>query len=166
MEIVKAELTDLPQCVDILFISEIGKLYFPRKEFLHTEMEKSIYKDEIFVAKLMKDTKNINSDIQGVIWYQREGLFHSFSYLHMLAVRDEYRHQGIGAMLMNFYEQDSLQSGKNRIRTKTFLLVSDFNTSAHQFYLNRGYVEICRYDNLFRRGITEILLMKIVTVVK
>lgn len=41
-------------------------------------------------------------DTQGVIWYQREGMFHSFPYLHMIAVREGYRRQGIGTSMMVF----------------------------------------------------------------
>ena len=51
MAIVKAELTDLDQCVDILFIPEIGKLYYPRKELLRAELEKRIVTDAIFIEK-------------------------------------------------------------------------------------------------------------------
>lgn len=90
-------------------------------------------------------------------------MFHSFPYLHMIAVRDGCRGQGIGTTLMDFYEQDSLLGGKNRIRTRTFLLVSDLNEPAQRFYANRGYAEMGRFESLFRKGVTEILLMKKVT---
>lgn len=161
MGIVKAELADLDQCVDILFIPELGKLYFPKRELLRSEVEKSIHSEEVFVEKTLQEPT-----IQGVIWYQRKGLFHSFPYLHMIAVRDECRHQGVGARLMDFFEQDLLRAGKNRMRTKVFLLVSAFNASARQFYRNRGYEEVSRFENLFRKSVTEILLMKKVTAAK
>ena len=89
MAIVKAKLDDLDPCVDILFIPEMGQLYFPKKELLRSEMEKSINTDEIFVEKSPQDSK-----ILGVIWYQRDSLFHSFPYLHMIAVRGDCRNQG------------------------------------------------------------------------
>lgn len=158
MAIVKAKLDDLDPCVDILFIPEIGQLYFPRRELLRSEMEKSINMDEIFVEKSPQDSK-----ILGVIWYQRDSLFHSFPYLHMIAVRGDCRNQGVGARLMDFFEQDSLCAEKNRIRTKAFLLVNDLNTSAQRFYKNCGYEEVGRFENLFRKGVTEKLLMKKVT---
>lgn len=93
-------------------------------------------------------------------------MFHSFPYLHMIAVKDGYRRQGIGTELMDFFEQDVLLLGKNRLRTKVFLTVGDFNPSARAFYLSRGYTELGELENLFRRGITETLLMKKVTAAK
>ena len=97
MAIVKAKLDDLDQCVDLLFIPEMGQLYFPRRELLRSEIEKSINIDEIFVERSSQ-----NSKIQGVIWYQHDSLFHSFPYLHMIAVRCDCRNQGVGARLMDF----------------------------------------------------------------
>ena len=160
MAIVKAKKTDLNQCVDILFIPGLGKLYYPQRELLCAELESGISAGEVFVEKSSEGGVNPTTDICGVIWYQREGLFHSFPYLHMIAVRDEYRHQGVGSALMDFYEQDSLRAGKVKIRAKTFLLVNDQNASAQRFYQERGYVEMGRFGNLFRMGVTEILLMK------
>ena len=162
MAIMKANMANLDQYTDILFIPELGKLYFPRKDLFRAELEKGMAAGEVYVNKLMGGGIT-SSDIQGVIWYQREGLFHSFPFLHMIAVRDEYRCQGVGAALMDFYEQEPLRTEKNRIRTKAFLLVSDFNTSAQRFYTDRGYVETGRFENLFRKGVTEILMMKKVT---
>ncbi len=163
MAIIKAELTDLDQCADILFIPEIGKLYFPQKELLRIQLEKGLQADEIYIEKTIPDRIDSSSEIEGVIWYQREGLFHSFPYLHMIAVRDGFRHNGVGARLMDQFEQDSLLSGNNRMRVKAFLLVSGFNVSAQRFYRDRGYEETGEFENLFRKGVTEKLFMKKVT---
>ncbi len=163
MSILLAERADLEQCIDILFIPELGKLYFPKRKLFQAELEKGLAAGEVYVKK--STCEGITpTNIQGVIWFQREGLFHSFPYLHMIAVRDENRHQGVGAALMDFYEQEPLRAGENHLRTKAFLLVSDFNTSAQRFYENRGYVETGRFENLFRKGVTEILMMKKVRV--
>ena len=114
--------------------------------------------DCVFVDKSMD-----GNTIQGVIWYQREGLFHTFPYLHMIAVHDDCKHKGVGSILMDYFEQDSLRYGKNKMRTKVFLLVNELNTNAQKFYLNRGYEEVGRLDSLFRKGVTEKLFMKKVT---
>ena len=53
MAIVKAGRSDLDQCVDILFVPEVGELYFPKKELLRVEVEKGIAAGEIFIEKLM-----------------------------------------------------------------------------------------------------------------
>lgn len=52
MAIVQAERTDLNQCVDILFIPELGKLYFPREELFRAEVEKGVAAGEVYVKKL------------------------------------------------------------------------------------------------------------------
>ena len=155
-EIINPE--DLSQCIDILFVPEIGQLYFPKRELLEAELKKSMLSDCVFVDKSMD-----GNTIQGVIWYQREGLFHTFPYLHMIAVHDDCKHKGVGSILMDYFEQDSLRYGKNKMRTKVFLLVNELNTNAQKFYLNRGYEEVGRLDSLFRKGVTEKLFMKKVT---
>ena len=160
MAIVKAEQADLDQCADILFISGLGKLYYLRKELLRTQLEESMYKDEIFVEKETSNEDASASEVKGVIWYQREGLFHAFHYLHMIGVRSDFRQQGVGSRLMDFYEQDALQNGKSQMCTKAFLIVNDLNTAAQQFYRNRGYEEVGEFVSLFRRGITERMFMK------
>lgn len=160
MAIVKAEQADLDQCTDILFISGLGKLYYLKKDFLRTQLEKSMYIDEIFVEKEIKNGEASASEVKGVIWYQREGLFHAFHYLHMIGVRSDFRQQGVGNRLMDFYEQDALRNGKSQMCTKAFLLVNDLNTAAQTFYRHRGYEEVGKFENLFRREITERLFMK------
>lgn len=90
-------------------------------------------------------------------------MFHSFPYLHMIAVREDMRGAGLGTGLMDFFEQDVLAKGRNRIRTKAFLTVGSFNSAAEAFYRKRGYVELAAIDGLFRRGISEKLMMKKVT---
>ena len=75
-----------------------------------------------------------------------EGIFHSFPYLHMIAVRDDLRGRGIGTELMDFFET-----------------VADFNPTAEAMYEHRGYVGLCELPGLFRRRVTEKLMMKTVT---
>lgn len=92
-----------------------------------------------------------------------EGMFHSFPYLHMIAVKEDCRGQGIGTELMDFFERDVLENGKNHMRTKIFLTVADFNPGAEALYTQRGYSPICTLKGLFRRQVTEKVMMKIVT---
>lgn len=90
-------------------------------------------------------------------------MFHSFPYLHMIAVRDGCQNQGAGGELLRFFEEEALRNGRNPICTKVFLTVGDFNPKAAAFYRNRGYKEVFTFENLFRKGIAETLLTKIVT---
>ena len=155
MAIRKADCSDLESCVDLLFVPELGMLYYPRKEFLRAELAAGIESDEVFV-----DTTADGETIRGIIWYQLQGLFHAFPYLHMIAVKEDYRNQGVGRSLMDFFEQDSLQRGKNKLRTRAYLLVNGANSAAREFYMGRGYQEVCSFESLFRKNVTEILLMK------
>ena len=134
MPVVKAELKDIDKCVDILFVPEIGQLYYPLKEHLYDELKKGINANEVYV-----DYKEDGETIQGVLWYQKESLFLSFPYLHMIAVGEEVRNRGVGNRLMDFYEQESLKSVKGRLRVKAFLLVNEKNLNAQKFYERRGY---------------------------
>ena len=158
MSIVKMEECHFSQCVDILFASELGRNYYPRRELLEDELRKGSTTDELYV----KATGGVTSDVEvlGVIWYQMEGMFHSFPYLHMIAVREDMRGAGLGTELMDFFEQDVLARGRNHIRTKAFLTVGSFNGTAEAFYQKRGYVGLTTIDGLFRRGISEKLMMK------
>ena len=89
-------------------------------------------------------------------------MFHSYPYLHMIAVRDDMRGKGIGTELMDFLESNILEKGKNHIRTRVFLTVADFNPGAEIFYSRRGYKKLCEIPDLFRKNITERVMVKTV----
>ncbi len=157
MDIIRMEFIDLEKCVDIIMKSELGARYYPTKEILYQQLKKGMQAgDKIYVAK------DSDEDIKGIVWYQQEGMFHVFPYLHMIVVKSNCQRQGIGRKLLDFYEYDALTTGYNRLRTKVFLTVGDFNTDAERIYLNRGYVQVGQIDNLYRKRTTEKIYMKIV----
>lgn len=160
MSITKAEEKDLAECVDIIFFSQMGKVYYPKKELIEEAMVQAIKKDDIYV--LREPGNGDEREVLGVIWYQKEGMFHSYPYLHMIAVKDGYHGQGIGTALMDFFENDILENGKSHIQTRAFLTVGDFNKEAERLYIKRGYVELFQFKGLFRRSVTEKILMKTV----
>lgn len=157
--IVEACQKDLDACVDILFSSEMGRTYYPTRKALAQEVLHGIENDRVFVFV----REGVQPETQGVVWYQPRGMFHAFAYLHMIAVKDECQNQGIGTALLNFFEQDALKTGKNRMRTKVFLTVGSFNAHAEELYRRRGYEFICELPGLFRRNVTEKLMSKTVT---
>lgn len=163
MAIVRADEQDLEQCVDIVFSSDLGKHYYPKRELLKAEMLKGFTHDSIYVKTSPVGINSGKKEVLGMVWYQMEGMFHSFPYLHMIAIKENYRSQGIGTELMDFFERDVLENGKNHILTKIFLTVADFNPNAETLYLRRGYSPICTIKGLFRRQVTETVMMKIVT---
>lgn len=159
MQILQAKLDDLEECTDIVFSSELGKKYYPKRDLLETEIRQGMKCDKMYVCKTEEEVPSV----LGVVWYQPEGIFHSFPYLHMIAVKENYQNQGIGTALLDFFERDVLESGKNHIRTKIFLTVGDFNDHAEEIYRKRGYEKICEIPGLFRKKVSEKLYMKIVS---
>ncbi len=162
MSITEAEEKDLEECAGIIFLSRMGKTYYPKRELIRDAMKQGMKKDNIFVFR--DPGEGNEGEVLGVIWYQMEGMFHSFPYLHMIAVKDRHQGKGIGTALMNFFENDILIHGKNHIQTKAFLTVGDFNQEAERLYAERGYIELFQLKGLFRRNVTEKILMK--TVIK
>ncbi|MCR5581255.1 MAG: GNAT family N-acetyltransferase [Pseudobutyrivibrio sp.] len=148
--------SDVVRCADILYESEIGSRYYPRKELLVSTLEQSLQSDEIYCYKDKK------GEIQGVIWYQHAGMFNTYPYLHMIAVDNNCRHMGIGKQLLEHFEKESLQAGANKIRTKAFLLVAHDNEVAQMMYEQAGYEEITEISSLFRIRMDEKLLYKVV----
>lgn len=148
--IVKASMDYINDCEDALLNSELGIRYFPRKGSARKTLEDGINKDEIFVAL------DINHNCKGFIWFILEGAFHSFPYLHIIAVKKENRKLGIGKKLLEFFEDICFIN-----YTKVFLVVADFNSDARMLYEKIGYIEIAIIPSLYREGITEHLMMKL-----
>jgi ribosomal protein S18 acetylase RimI-like enzyme len=89
------------------------------------------------------------------VWVILNGIFHSFPYIHIIAVKSENRGQGIGKILLKFVEDVCYKN-----YSKLFLVVADFNTDAKRLYERIGYSAIGDIPNLYRNGITECLMMK------
>lgn len=154
MKIEPVRTSELDICVDIIFESGLGKRYYVKKELLKAKMDKARFQDKIYLAK--EEKNNI-----GVLWYQLEGMFLQYPYLHMIALSNFFLHSGYGKKLIEFYEKNIIYShGGKFLGTKLFLLVAEDNTHAQEFYKKIGYEEMGRFPHLFRKGITEILMMK------
>lgn len=155
MEIIKAKDENVQEYAEVIYLSEIGQKYYPKRELLREKVIEGMAKDSFYVAVS-------GEECIGVLWYQQEGMFHTFPYLHMIVVKEGFQNQGIGSKLMDFFERQILVDGTNHLRTKAFLAVGDFNEKAQFFYLKRGYQEVVQMKGLFRKGITEKIFMKIV----
>ncbi len=147
IKIVDAENKHLTDCKMALQKSELGRVYFPDEDKVHNAVNEGISKGEISVAI------NDESVVLGFIWVIQKGAFHSYPYLHIIAVKEEYRSLGIGKRLIGYIEEISGSS-------KLFLVVADFNPRAKKFYLDYGFKEVGCIPNLYRNGITEYLLVK------
>jgi ribosomal protein S18 acetylase RimI-like enzyme len=150
IKMIKAENRYQEDCVQALYRSELGRVYFPEEDKARRAIEEGFSKGEFYLA-INNDTK----ECLGFLWYIPNGAFHSFPYLHIIAVKEQYRGLGIGKQLLSFFETTISQ-----IAGKAFLVVADFNPRAKQLYQSIGYKEIGIIPNLYKSGVNECLMMK------
>jgi len=149
IKIIKAGISYINDCEEALVNSEIGKRYFSKEGSAKKHLEEGFSKKEIYVA--LEDNKCL-----GFVWVIENGIFHSFPYIHIIAVKEESRGKGIGKILLNFVEKVYFEK-----YSKLFLVVGDFNPQAKRLYEKLGYSLIGDIKDLYRDGITESLMMKI-----
>lgn len=144
-----AEIEMLEDCKSALSCSKLGRVYFSDDSKARQAIKEGITKGEIVVAI------NDKGICLGFVWYIMDGAFHSFPYLHIIAVKDEYRNQGIGKKLLEYFEKVI-----SKDKSKVFLVVADFNPEAKRLYQSIGYREVGIIPNLYKTGVTEHLMMK------
>lgn len=147
--ITKAELYHLSDCKAALLNSKLGKEYFSSEEKAHHALREGINNGEIYAAI------DQGSVCLGFIWIILEGAFHSFPYVHMIAVQEEFRGNGIGKNLFSFFEKLAFPA-----YSKAFLVVADFNPEAMRLYEQLGYKKVGEIPDLYKAGVTEYLMMK------
>lgn len=147
--ITKGSMDYINDCEDALSKSELGTRYFSKKGSARKALEEGFEKGEIYVAL------DIYQNCKGFIWFIPNGIFHSFPYLHIIAVKQESRNNGIGKKLLQFFEDVCFKDN-----AKLFLVVADFNPDARMLYERTGYIEVGAMPGLYREGITEHLMMK------
>jgi Acetyltransferases len=147
--IVKGNTEYIEDCEKALVQSELGRKYFTEEGSARRALEEGFQKGEIYAAI------DQNNNCTGFIWIIINGIFHSFPYIHIIAVKDENRNQGIGKKLLQFAEELTFKN-----YSKIFLVVGDFNSDAKRLYERIGYSEIGDIPDLYREGITECLMMK------
>jgi len=149
LSIIQGTIEHLDECVEALLHSTLGHEYFPTQEQASTALYQGFTNEEIWVAR-------VHEQCVGFYWSLPHGAFHAFPYLHILAVRQQVRGQGVGSQLLNDFERRAFTEA-----SKAFLVVADFNPRARQFYRLHGYTEVGAIPDLYRPGITEHLLMKV-----
>lgn len=93
--------------------------------------------------------------VAGLALLRRQFLFGD--YLELLAIAPSTQRKGLGCTLLNHLERIVFARSTN-----LFACVSDFNTSARQFYQRNGYLEVGPLPDLLMPGVSEILLRKTV----
>lgn len=149
IRIIKGSADYLGDCVEALQNSELGRKYFSEEGSARGSLEEGFNKGEIYVAI------DNNNNCIGFIWFILRGIFHSFPYLHIIAVKEEFRDLGAGKKLLKFFEDICFKK-----YSKLFLVVADFNPDAKKLYEKVGYKEVGYIPDLYRKGITECLMMK------
>ena len=96
-----------------------------------------------------------NEQIGGFIWYVVRGAFQHSGYVMLLGVAQDFQGRGIGRHLMDHAER-ALFGDANEI----FLLVSDFNRPAQQFYATLGYTQIGLIPDYVTAGVNELIFFK------
>ena len=149
--------SNLQTFIDIIMSTELGTTYYPTEEFLRKEIMNSSKDDEMFII-----ASEVAKEDIGVLWFNRHGAFHSFPFLHVIAIKDRFQGQGYGKATMDRFEALCLMGphGQNIPATKAFLLVNTGNEAAIKMYEGRGYVCVGEVPGLFRKRVNEKIMMK------
>lgn len=148
ISIEKGSMEYINDCEDALLNSELGRTYFSREGSARNAILEGLEQGNLYIVLT-------NNDCAGFMYYMPKGAFHSFPYLHIISIKEEYRGRGIGKKLIRFLE-DMVFVKANKI----FLVVADFNPDGKRFYEKIGYRQIGEIPSLYRKGITEYLMMK------
>ena len=145
-----ADMKYIDSCVEILQKSDLGKAYFSDYRKAADMLTYAVGQKNVYVAL------NENRKCMGFIYYMTNGVFGSYPYLHIIAVKEEYRSCGIGKQLIKYFEDNASDSSS----TKYFLTVDDFNPRAKILYENLGYKCVGELPDFYKKGINCYLMMK------
>ncbi|MBR5088916.1 MAG: GNAT family N-acetyltransferase [Ruminiclostridium sp.] len=151
IQIKLADMKYIDSCVEILQNSDLGKRYFSDHEKAADMLSYAVAQKNLYVAL------NENENCLGFIYYMTHGVFGSYPYLHIIAVKEGYRSCGIGKQLMKYFEDNASDS----FSEKYFLTVDDFNPKAKKLYENLGYKCVGELPDFYKKGINCFLMMKI-----
>lgn len=76
-------------------------------------------------------------------------------YLELLGLLPLVHRRGFGRLIMEWFEREAGDKARN-----LWLLCSDFNVPAFEFYKALGFIEETRIESLYAEGFTDILLRK------
>jgi len=149
VKILQAQKEHIKECMEALRESKLGKTYFASEDSLRSFITEGIDKKEIYAAL------GEGGQFLGYIWISLNGAFYKYPYCRNIAVKKEFRNQGVGKVLLKYYEKVGFINSP-----RIFILVSDFNQKAKKLYENMGFMEVGRIPDLFKDGVTEIIMIK------
>lgn len=149
IQFVRGTAEQVDACAQAMENSSLQNVYFQAPERRKSAVLEGIAQGTLYVALY-------DGVCAGFAYYQSEGAFHAYPYLHLLAVHEAYRGRGVGKQLLAFLENRLLAD-----KDKMFLLVGDYNTLAKAFYEREGYSQVGLIPGLYRQGVDECLMMKL-----
>lgn len=144
---------DIPEIGRWVVNVPLWQRYNVQRKALETGLERGDRRgDHILVAV-------DDESVCGFAWCMPKGMFGGFPYLKLLGVKPSHQEHGTGGELLATIEELVSASGP----TQLFLLVSDFNTSAQQFYAHRGYEQVGSIPKLLLPDVDELIFAKRLT---
>ena len=125
-------------CRDIIWDSELFRTYFVTRQIVEDSLRSRFGAEELYLSL------DEEGQPEGVLWFTWQGAFHSFPYLHILAVKESSRSRGVGSRLLMFFEEQAFAKAN-----QAFLVVAHTNP-AKALYERQGYEEVGAIPGLYR----------------
>ena len=147
LEIRELQEKDIDKCAEITVNSYPWTIYGLKKEKAMQFLSDRLNKEMVYVAQL-------NNEVVGFIAIKRDIMF--ANYIRRLVVKEDMRGKGVGAQLIKFIENQTLE----RNLPNVFLLCAITNENAIKFYERNGYKKIGVIENFVGEGLHEYLFWK------
>lgn len=144
-------LQDIPAAARWIVLLPLYQRYGLTVEKANQQLEKAFHQGDILLTADYTETFRACA----VAWMVPDGAFNRSPYLRQIAVREECAGKGIGSELLRQVEEASL-----RVSDALFLLVSDFNSRAQEFYQQHGYAHIGTIPDYVAAGVAELIFWK------
>jgi len=149
MEIRNIKVSDIPLCASIMVRNPIWQRYQVSEDSARARFAKGVENNAtILIAEEL-------GSVVGFIWYVHQGAFNRSGYIMLIGVDPDAQSHGIGYALMDAAEKEMFKSNAD-----IFLLVSDFNVKAQQFYKRLGYQQVGVLENYVIPGVNELIFRK------
>ncbi|MDA3791328.1 MAG: N-acetyltransferase [Desulfobacula sp.] len=143
------------ECTTTLAQSQLGREYFDDSDEIHQLLLEGLSGGYLSVA--FGDGPDGEPDqFLGFMWVVPNGAFYTYPFLHLIAVKEELRGQGIGSQLFDLLEESVFAD-----HPKIFLVVAEFDVGPKRLYESRGYVQVGTIEDLYKEGVAEQLMMKV-----
>lgn len=149
VKIMKANVENLPKYYELFENSQLFDRYFKGNDRLQQTVGGHVANGNGYAA--VTD----GGETVGFMAMMPEGAM-ELPYLALLGVRDCYRGQGIGTLLLKFFIETAEAIGAPNM----FIMTSLFNTNARKIYEELGFKKVAVLPNYIVTGIDEVVLMR------